>query len=98
MPKVYVVNKGPHDYSPAREFGELVYLTQGTISKYDVGQMYRECAPILQRSTADDYILITSLTSLCVVACSIFAWRHGRLNLLLYKGNAYTVRTIVLDN
>ena len=98
MPRVYVVNAGPHDYSPAKAFGELVYLTHGVIPKFDVGQMYRECAPILDKSAPEDYILITSLTSVCSVACSIFARKHGRLNLLMYKGNKYIVRTIVFDN
>jgi len=98
VPLVYVVNKGPHDYSPAKEFGELIYLTQGTLSKYDVGQMYRECQPVLADSVPEDYILITSLTTLCTVACGIFAHLHGRLNLLIYKGNKYVVRTVVFNN
>lgn len=98
MPRVYVVNKGPHDYSDAERFGELVFCTEGSIDKFDLAQMHREVSDSLADSEACDYLLLTSLTSLCSVACAIFATKHGRLNILLHRGDGYTERTLIFNN
>lgn len=94
--KVYVINKSGHDFSPAKEYGELVFLSKGMVDKYDTNQMYRQFRKELKDSNPEDYILETSLTTLNVVACSLFAYKHGRLNLLLFKNGRYVERTIML--
>ena len=94
MPNVYVLNKAAHDFSDAERFGELVYCTQGSIDKMDLQQMYREMSEALLDSQPDDYILLTSLASLCSIACSIFSLMHGRLNLLIFHNGAYYNRSI----
>ena len=97
MPLVYVLNRGGHDYSEASRFGNVVYCTDGPLDKWDVSQMYREFSVSLATSEPDDYIVLTSLASLCSVACAIFAHMHGRLNLLIYKDGSYVERKIVLN-
>jgi hypothetical protein len=95
MPRVFILNRGPHDYSDARRFGELTYCTDGSLDKDDLAQMYRELEPfIVLDSRPEDFILLTSLTSLCSIACAMFAARHGRLNLLIYRGDGYVAKTI----
>jgi hypothetical protein len=94
MTKVYVLNRGAHDYSDAERFGELVFCTEGSLDKLDVQQMYRELEPILAYATEEDYIILTSLSSLCAVACSIFTNIFGRLNLLIYTNNGYVAREL----
>ena len=94
MTRVYIVNRGPHDYSAAKHYGELVFCTTGSLDKFDTSQMYRELADSLYDSQAEDYILLTSLTSLCCVACGIFASKHQRLNLLLHRGDSYLARSL----
>lgn len=105
MRKVYVTNRGGHDYSAAKRYGELVYLTEGEIPRYNTSQMFRAIEGVLKDSEQDDYILLTSLTTLNTVACSYFAHKHGRLNLLLFqphngKGREpqYLERVVVFDN
>ena len=98
MPLVYVINKGPHDYSAAERFGELIYCTDGNLDKWDIAQHYRILDDILVDSAPDDYLLLTSLASLCSIACAIFAHKHGRLNLLIYRNDGYVEKTIILDN
>jgi hypothetical protein len=83
--KVYVVNKGYHDLSDAKRFGELTFLTEGSINRYNVGTMLRTFVPLLKSSTQEDYILVTGLTVMNIVACVVFAIKHEKLNLLLYK-------------
>lgn len=84
MNRVFVVNRGGHDYRAAERFGTLVYCTDGELPRYNTSQMFRQIKHALEDSTPEDYILLTSLTTLNVVACSYFAHRHGRLNLLLF--------------
>lgn len=92
MPKVLVTNHSGHDHSDAQRFGELVFMTQGPIQRYDTNNMYRSMAATIELSKPDDYILLTSLTSLCSIACSMFAFKHGCLNLLIWKGSRYVER------
>lgn len=94
---VYILNRGPHDYTPAEQFGSLEFCTSGSIDRNDIAQMYRECSSAMRDSQPDDYIVLTSLASLCSVACSIFAMKHGQLNLLIFHDGAYIERTIYLD-
>ena len=94
MPNVYVINKAAHDFHEAEKFGTLVYLSKGSINKYAVNRIFRQFTLALAKSTADDYILLTSLTVMSVIACCIFVLRHGTLNLLLFKDDSYIARKL----
>lgn len=94
--KVYVTNSGGHDYSDAERFGDVIFCTEGSLDKEDTAQMYRELNDALYDSMPEDYIVLTSLTTLCSIACAIFALKHGQLHLLLYKGGAYVPRHLYL--
>lgn len=96
--KVYILNRGGHDYRAAEKFGEIVYCTEGTLSKYNTSQMLRECSAAMAESSAEDYILLTSLAILCSVACAHFAIKHECLNLLIFKDNDYVSRRLIFNN
>jgi hypothetical protein len=96
--KVYIINKGIHDFSCAERFGDLVFLSEGPVSKYATGVMMREFRVKMQNSTKDDHILITSLTIMSVIACVIFALKHRCLNLLIHKDNNYQERRLDLTD
>lgn len=98
MTRVYVVNKSGHDYRDAERFGTIVFCTTGPIDRWDISQMYREMVEAMYDSQEGDYILITSLTSLCSVACAVFAAKHQMLNLLIHKGQKYVSRSLHLKN
>lgn len=98
MANVYVLNKGPHDYSQAERFGDIVFCTDGNLDKFDTAQMYRAITEAMKNSESDDYILLGSLTSLCCVACAIFAAKHWKLNLLIHRQDGYVERTLLLNN
>jgi len=101
--KVYIVNKGGHNHIDAERFGDLVFLSEGSINRYAANSIYRRFATILEDSSPEDYILITGLSVMSSIACSIFSHLHGRINLLLYKTTRgekegyYIERTIILD-
>jgi len=104
MANVYVVNRGCHDHTDAERFGKIVYLSEGAVNRYAVASMYRDFVDVMKDSTSSDFVLLTGLSVMSSVACSIFARKHGRLNLLLYKATResgksgyYIDRTIMVD-
>jgi len=100
MNKVYIVNKAGHDFSKARRYGKLTFLTDGVINKYSINNMYRTFAEHISNSNPTDWILMTGLTSMNVVLTSQFTYKHGRLNLLIHDGkiDKYVERKIVMDS
>ena len=102
MPKVFVVNRGCHNYENALRFGEIEYLSEGSVNPYAIGAMYRNFWSKLENSNPKDYILMTGLSVMSSVACGIFARLHGKLNLLIYKaarggGGDYLERTVIIS-
>jgi len=85
MPKVYVVSNGGHDFSKAQVFGSPVFLSHGTVNKFRITEMAREFGRLMEGSQPDDYIIPNGPTAMSAIACSLFAYKHGRLNLLLWK-------------
>jgi hypothetical protein len=102
MAKVLVINRSCHDFSPAEEYGEIVYMTEGTMERFSTTKMFRAFQPFIENSSPEDFILITGMTNMSVIVCSMFSHKHSRLNLLLYKeqksGGRYIKRTLILDN
>lgn len=102
MRKVFVVNKSGHDLSEAEREGELVYLSEGAINRFNVNNMYRQFSEVMVGSDKEDLIVPCGLSIMNLVACSILSYKHGKLNLLLFKQERgrrgrYVLRTIVFD-
>lgn len=97
MPKVFIPNRGGHDYSEAAEWGDVVFCTQGVVPKFNPSHMVRVLQEFIDESSPDDYILLTSLPVLCCVFCGMFAAKHGRLNFLLFKDGKYIERKLDFD-
>jgi hypothetical protein len=96
MPNVYVVNKSSHDFSEAKAFGNLVYLSEGSLNRYATNNMFRQFNKRMKKSKPEDYIIPCSLNVMNVIAAAIFAAKHQRLNLLLFKSGKYIERNLVL--
>jgi len=96
MSKVYVVNKSSHDFSKAEAFGELVFLSEGPVNRYATNQMHRMFTEVMSESNGYDYIVPCSLNVMNSIACAIFACKHGKLNLLLFKQGEYLERNLLL--
>lgn len=82
---VFVVNKSIHDYSNAERYGDIVYLSHGDMRRFSTSRAYRKFIRVLKQSSPDDYLLLSGLPMLCVVAAFILALKHKRLNLLLFN-------------
>lgn len=98
MPSVFVVNKSSHDFSPAEEYGELVFLSEGPMNRYSTNNMIREFKEKMKDSTPDDYIVPCSLNVMNAIACALFTFKHGGLNLLLFRRGEYIERNHVFYN
>jgi hypothetical protein len=94
--RVYVVNKSSHDFGPAEQYGEVKFLSSGSMNRYATNSMVRLFEEAMKSSEPEDYIVPCSLNVMNAIACAIFAHRHGRLNLLLYKDGVYIERNHVL--
>jgi hypothetical protein len=96
MSRVFIVNKSAHDFSAAECYGDLIFLSEGLMPRYKTNQMHRVFSHMMRDSAADDWIVPTSLNVMNSIACAVFAHKHGRLNLLLFKDGNYIERTVVL--
>ena len=96
MANVYIVNKSSHDFSSAKEYGKLIFLSEGSMDRYGTNNMIREFSEKMQGSSPGDHIVICSLNVMSAIACAIFAHKHGTLNLLLYKRGRYIERNHIL--
>ena len=96
MSKVFVVNKSNHDFSAARKYGDLVFLSEGPMNRYSTNNMMRTFTERMKNSTVNDYIVPCSLNVMNSIACAIFAHKHGALNLLLFKQGSYIERNHIL--
>lgn len=93
--KVYIVNKSAHDFSVARFYGEVIFLSEGPVNRYAVNNMMRIFTEKMKDSQPDDYLVPCSLNVMNSIASAILAHKHGRLNLLLFKQGTYIERNIV---
>lgn len=97
MPNVYVVSNSAHDFSEAKKFGKLIFLSEGAMNRYHANNMVRQFSEYLKNSTAEDYLLLCGLSVMNSIACATFAVTHGRLNLLLFRKGRYVERNIVFN-
>ena len=100
--KVLLINKSSHDYTGAQAFGDLIFMTDGSLRRFSTSKMFRMFEPFIKNSKPYDYILLSGMTVMCSVACAMFAQKHGRLNLLIYKPDprnpsTYVERVIVFN-
>ena len=96
MKTVFIVNKSAHDFSAAEQFGKVVFLSEGSMNRYATNSMVRQFVNTMKNSKSDDYIVPCSLNVMNSIACAIFAHKHGKLNLLLFKDGRYIERNHVL--
>ena len=96
MAKVYVVNKSAHDFSDAQNYGDIIFLSEGSMNRYATNNMHRQFTELLTNSTENDYIVPCSLNVMNSIACAIFAAKHGKLNLLLFKDGKYIERNLII--
>lgn len=90
QPKVFIVHKGDHNYKPAEQFGELVFLTGSEArQRYDLTALYTELDDALEGSTDKDFLMISGLPVMIAVANGILVRKHGAVRYLVFKYGRY---------
>ena len=85
MKKVYVPNKSIHDFSAAEKYGRLVFLSEGNINKYATSAIFRSFKKRMKDSDEGDFLLVTGLNVLNIIASMILTQKHKQVNLLLFQ-------------
>ena len=92
MPKVYIINESGHDFSAARQFGKLIFITQGRVVGRQLNKHFRSAEEALRDFSSEDYILCTSLQILNFVVGYIIGWRHvSPIQVLYYHNGGYII-------
>lgn len=95
--RVYIVNKSTHNFEAAKEYGEITYLSEGPMNRYECNNISRQFIHMMRDSTAEDYLVPCSLSIMNMIAAAILTQKHKRLNLLLFKDGRYIERNLVFD-
>ena len=98
MPKVFILNKSTLDYSDAHRFGEVVFLTEGSLPPFDFAYMLEKINQSFVNSKPDDMIVVASLNSFCALASSVFAHKHGCVNFLIFRRDQYQKYSITMKD
>ena len=96
--KVYILNDGGHDYTDALRFGEPVYLHVPANTKWDIAQVHDLLKEGMKEATADDYIVISHLSSICCVATALLVEWFGRVNFLIFHKDKYEEKKLFLTH
>ena len=100
MPKVYIPNKSGHNFSSAKLFGDLVYVTEGEINLFGTVRIYQAFVKAMKDISPKDYLLISSANILCSIGAAVMARKTGHLNILMFRqsDNTYVPREISIDS
>jgi hypothetical protein len=96
MSKVYIVFDSGHNFNASLGYGEIIYLTNIKLHRFDTDKIYKVFLKKLINSDHEDYILISALNVMNAIACCIMVAVHHKINLLIYNNmtDAYVKKTI----
>lgn len=96
-PKVWIVNDGGHDYSKARQFGELDVLTEGDVPVFKLERVWKNlCLKILE-AQPDDYVLISGTPILTGLVLHLWFLTFGECNILQFDAKSRRYQPDTLD-
>jgi len=81
---VWIVNYAGHDHSTAEEFGKLDFLTRGYVSMGSLDRLFYTVTEAIEKTSPDDYLLLSGLIALNALAASIWLQRHRKVKMLLW--------------
>jgi hypothetical protein len=92
--KVFIVNVGFHNYQSAKEFGELVPVTLAKVNLKNTDRLEAEMQEVLDDFVEGDYLLLSGVPLLNVIAAGYVFKRLGFLDTLSWDPalQAYHIR------
>lgn len=83
--KVFITNKGGHDFSKAERFGDLVFLTSGRVDIYHTDRLVQErIIPGLEGARKTDYLLVSGNPAITAMCLAIWLDRFGEARVLFW--------------
>ncbi len=101
MNKVFVLHDNPYsprDFTPAEEFGEIVYLFQTHISTHHLPRIAGQLRDKMRGATNEDWLIATGPPALIALAGYIWADMTGnRLRLLAWDNHSHSYIPVEMD-
>lgn len=88
-PRVFITNSAGHDFSNAKQFGELVWVTKGFVSFHSLDRLKHILSEKLQDTNKDDYLLLSGTQVICVVSALVWYEKHKQINILVHDKKHY---------
>lgn len=82
--KVYITNVAGHDFTPAKSYGELRFITTGYVSFQSLDRVKADIAQSILESDPEDWLCLTGVPILQVVSAVAWFYKHGKVNLLVW--------------
>ncbi len=83
--RVFVTNgNSSHNYHSAQKYGEVTYLTTGTVNMYHPGRMLSQMQSKLKDFSEQDCLLLSGNTLCCALAILALQRKNKKLNLLIF--------------
>lgn len=82
---VYVVNHTGNDYSDAKRFGQIVYLSKGPYEQDELDHVLDKIKNYIADSYPTDYLVLDGARLLCSYAFTLWMVKHGHVNLLQWN-------------
>lgn len=97
--KVFVVNFNGHDLTEASKYGQLVYLTTGSINIFATDRLVYHLINALKEIEEEDFLLLSGNIVANILAFCIILTKHKKVNVLIYnfKNKGYVLRTITQE-
>lgn len=80
--KVFVVNNSGYPYEKLEQYGEIIFLTQGSINHNRLNASIKKMGNLLATSSEQDYLCISGNNFLCALATAIWGNMHGMCTFL----------------
>lgn len=90
--RVYMTNRGPHDYSEAEEYGEVVVLTEGVINLLNIERLQREITDKLRDFRDRDILLVNGHAIINTIGVAYLLRMRSVINIMYHvPGSGYNV-------
>jgi hypothetical protein len=98
MATVYVVHQGDIDFTPAQQYGDLRYITQGYARFDNVKKLSQQIANHLCDSKPTDFLVLSGNNLLCAIVCLMWMKLHGHINILHWAKDSYVIVPLTQEN
>ncbi len=96
MPKVFIPVEMPYDFSKAKRYGDLTFVLNGRVNVYRPADMLPTIKKVMAGSSSDDRIVVSGLPTALGLIMAEFAMQHGKVNLLIFNGEDYEAREVIM--